>query len=197
MKPRKEIAALSFRIRPGLRVQEVRNNARQYPPLNNRRIIILGPSMHLLLIFQARNLLSAMQVDREGANQERCSTVESDVFDLFAQMGASDEQLDFPVLYASGRQASLLSCPFDVLQAHEQDCPLENLRESPWEGPQMLHLEFPAMSQFLEIVCKAFVVHGFCLLGPMNSVLFRAWFNIEYVSGLGKPESSSIWSRTR
>jgi len=31
--------------------------------------------------------------------------VESQLFDLFAQLGASEEQLDFPVLYASARQA--------------------------------------------------------------------------------------------
>ena len=29
----------------------------------------------------------------------------SQLFDLFAQLGASEEQLDFPVLYASARQA--------------------------------------------------------------------------------------------
>ena len=46
----------------------------------------------------------AVQVDREAATAERCDEVESQVFDLFAQMGATEEQLDFPVLYASGRQ---------------------------------------------------------------------------------------------
>ena len=44
------------------------------------------------------------QVDREGATRQRCDEVESQIFDLFAQMGGTDEQLDFPVLYASARQ---------------------------------------------------------------------------------------------
>eukprot|EP00873_Tetraselmis_striata_P012677 jgi/Tetstr1/432941/TSEL_022279.t1 len=44
------------------------------------------------------------QVDREGSTAERCSAVESDIFDLFASLGATEEQLDFPVLYASARQ---------------------------------------------------------------------------------------------
>lgn len=44
------------------------------------------------------------QVDRPGITPERCTEVESQVFDLFAQLGATDEQLDFPVLYASARQ---------------------------------------------------------------------------------------------
>ena len=30
--------------------------------------------------------------------------VHTEVFDLFAALGATDEQLDFPMLYASGRQ---------------------------------------------------------------------------------------------
>jgi GTP-binding protein len=45
-----------------------------------------------------------VQVDRVGATAQRCNEVESQIFDLFAQMGATDDQLDFPVLYASGRQ---------------------------------------------------------------------------------------------
>ena len=45
------------------------------------------------------------QVDRPSATEERCGQVASALFDLFAQLGASEEQLDFPVLYASARQA--------------------------------------------------------------------------------------------
>lgn len=44
------------------------------------------------------------KVDREAATASRCGAVASDLFDLFASMGASDEQLDFPVLYASAKQ---------------------------------------------------------------------------------------------
>ena len=44
------------------------------------------------------------QVDRLGATEERCGEVESAIFDLFAHLGATEEQLDFPVLYASARQ---------------------------------------------------------------------------------------------
>jgi hypothetical protein len=35
----------------------------------------------------------------------RCDAVASQLFDLFAALGASDAQLDFPVLYASAKQA--------------------------------------------------------------------------------------------
>uniref|UniRef100_A0A061RB01 GTP-binding protein n=1 Tax=Tetraselmis sp. GSL018 TaxID=582737 RepID=A0A061RB01_9CHLO len=44
------------------------------------------------------------KVDRPGCTKERCTAVESDIFDLFASLGASDAQLDFRVLYSSARQ---------------------------------------------------------------------------------------------
>lgn len=50
-----------------------------------------------------------MQVDRLGATEERCGEVESSIFDLFAHLGATEEQLDFPVLYASARQVPISS----------------------------------------------------------------------------------------
>ncbi|KAK9916112.1 hypothetical protein WJX75_008777 [Coccomyxa subellipsoidea] len=51
-----------------------------------------------------RPLVVLNKVDRQGATQERCGEVESNIFDLFAQMGATEEQLDFQVLYASARE---------------------------------------------------------------------------------------------
>ncbi|KAH9560856.1 hypothetical protein CY35_06G129800 [Sphagnum magellanicum] len=39
-----------------------------------------------------------------GVTEQRCSEVETLVFDLFANLGASDEQLEFPVLYASAKE---------------------------------------------------------------------------------------------
>ncbi len=41
------------------------------------------------------------KVDRQDA---RSDEVHNEIFDLFAALGATDEQLDFPMLYASGRQ---------------------------------------------------------------------------------------------
>ena len=52
-------------------------------------------------------------MDRLGATEERCGEVESAIFDLFAHLGATEEQLDFPVLYASARQVPLKS-PSDI-----------------------------------------------------------------------------------
>jgi len=65
------------------------------------------------------------KVDRQDA---RSDEVHTEVFDLFAALGATDEQLDFPMLYASGRQgwadATLdgprqdLSAMFDLVLSH-------------------------------------------------------------------------------
>jgi GTP-binding protein len=48
-----------------------------------------------------RPIVVVNKVDRQDA---RAHEVHDEVFDLFANLGASDEQLDFPMLFASGRQ---------------------------------------------------------------------------------------------
>ena len=55
------------------------------------------------------------KVDREGA---RPDWVLNEVFDLFDKLGATDEQLDFPVIYASGLQGK---------SGHDPDALEENL----------------------------------------------------------------------
>ena len=47
-----------------------------------------------------RPIVVMNKVDKHDAEPDRAL---NEVFDLFANLGASDEQLDFPVLYASGR----------------------------------------------------------------------------------------------
>jgi len=47
-----------------------------------------------------RPIVVVNKVDKESS---RISEVESDVFDLFASLEATEDQLDFPVLYAAGR----------------------------------------------------------------------------------------------
>ena len=44
------------------------------------------------------------QVDRPSVTEQRCDEVQSNLFDLFAHLGATDEQLDFTTLYASARE---------------------------------------------------------------------------------------------
>ncbi|KAL8507528.1 hypothetical protein ACS0TY_018177 [Phlomoides rotata] len=56
------------------------------------------------LKYGLRPLLLLNKVDRSTVTEERCSEVESLVFDLFANLGATEEQLEFPVLYASAKE---------------------------------------------------------------------------------------------
>ncbi|KNA26008.1 hypothetical protein SOVF_001230 [Spinacia oleracea] len=56
------------------------------------------------LKYGLRPILLLNKVDKPSVSEERCSEVESLVFDLFANLGATEEQLDFPVLYASAKE---------------------------------------------------------------------------------------------
>jgi GTP-binding protein len=72
---------------------------------------VLGKALKMGL----RPILCLNKVDRAHADPDR---VLNDVFDLFAAMGATDEQLDFPHIYASGKNgwATLdLAKPNDTL----------------------------------------------------------------------------------
>jgi GTP-binding protein len=72
-----------------------------------------------------RPIVVVNKVDRQDA---RSDEVHNEVFDLFAALGADDDQLDFPMLYASGRQGWAdetmdgprkdLSAMFDLVLRH-------------------------------------------------------------------------------
>src|SRR3990170_3628731 len=53
------------------------------------------------LSYNLRPLVIINKIDRPDA---RCEEVLNDVFDLFVELNATDEQLDFTVIYASGRE---------------------------------------------------------------------------------------------
>ena len=52
----------------------------------------------------ARGLRPIVIINKVDRGDARPDEVATEVFDLFAALGATDEQLDFPILYASGRQ---------------------------------------------------------------------------------------------
>ncbi len=76
----------------------------------------------------ARGLRPIVVLNKVDRSDARPDEVHNEVFDLFAALGADDAQLDFPMLYASGRQgwadASLdgprrdLSALFDLIVSH-------------------------------------------------------------------------------
>src|SRR3954451_13762661 len=76
----------------------------------------------------ARGIHPIVVVNKVDRSDARPDEVHTEVFDLFAALGATDAQLDFPMLYASGRQgwadASLdgprrdVSALFDLVVRH-------------------------------------------------------------------------------
>ena len=52
----------------------------------------------------ARGIKPIVVVNKVDRGDARADEVHTEMFDLFAALGATDEQLDFPMLYASGRQ---------------------------------------------------------------------------------------------
>ncbi len=76
----------------------------------------------------ARGLRPIVVVNKVDRGDARPDEVHTEIFDLFAALGATDEQLDFPMLYASGRQGwadTALDGPrrdlaplFDLVLAH-------------------------------------------------------------------------------
>src|ERR1700684_863061 len=75
---------------------------------------VLGKALKIGL----KPILVLNKVDRPHADPDR---VLNDAFDLFASLGATDEQLDFPHLYASGKQGWAVE---DINHPHETLAPL-------------------------------------------------------------------------
>ena len=75
-----------------------------------------------------RGLKPIVVVNKVDRSDARAHEVHSEVFDLFAALGANDEQLDFPTLYGSGRAGWAALVPegpkenltplFDLILAH-------------------------------------------------------------------------------
>ncbi len=55
------------------------------------------------LAMKLKPIVVINKIDRPGANPQR---VYDEIIDLFIELGADDEQLDFPVVYASGKQGT-------------------------------------------------------------------------------------------
>ena len=73
------------------------------------------------------------KIDRQDARPDE---VHEEIFDLFAALGATDEQLDFPMLYASGRQGWAVN---------RLDEPHENL--APMFDLVLRHVKAPALDR--------------------------------------------------
>ena len=113
---------------------------------------VLGKALKMGL----RPILCLNKVDRPHADPDR---VLNDAFDLFAAMGATDEQLDFPHIYASGKNgwATLdlakpnddLSPLFDLIVDHVPAPRAEDRKEEPLQMLSVLIESDPFLGRLL------------------------------------------------
>jgi GTP-binding protein len=113
---------------------------------------VLGKALKMGL----RPILCLNKVDRAHADPDR---VLNDAFDLFAAMGATDEQLDFPHIYASGKNgwATLdLSQPndnlaplFDLIVDHVPPPKAEARKDEPFQMLSVLIESDPFLGRLL------------------------------------------------
>jgi GTP-binding protein len=113
---------------------------------------VLGKALKMGL----RPIVCLNKVDRAHADPDR---VLNDAFDLFAAMGATDEQLDFPHLYASGKQgwATLdmakpndnLAPLFDMIVDHVPPPAAEARKDQPFQILSVLIENDPFLGRLL------------------------------------------------
>jgi GTP-binding protein len=113
---------------------------------------VLGKALKMGL----RPILCLNKVDRPHADPDR---VLNDAFDLFAAMGATDEQLDFPHIYASGKNgwATLdllkpndnLGPLFDLIVDHVPPPKAEQRKDEPFQMLSVLIESDPFLGRLL------------------------------------------------
>ena len=88
------------------------------------------------------NLKAVVVINKADKSDARCEVVHNLVFDLFAELGANDDQLDFPVLYASGRNGwavSDLSHPQESIKPL-MDAILQHIPGPPVQELSLIHI---------------------------------------------------------
>jgi GTP-binding protein len=113
---------------------------------------VLGKALKMGL----RPILCLNKVDRAHADPDR---VLNDAFDLFAAMGATDEQLDFPHIYASGKNGwatmdlaqpnDNLGPLFDLIVEHVPAPKAEARKEEPFQMLSVLIESDPFLGRLL------------------------------------------------
>jgi GTP-binding protein len=113
---------------------------------------VLGKALKMGL----RPILCLNKVDRPHADPDR---ILNDVFDLFAAMGATDEQLDFPHIYASGKNGwatldmakpnDTLAPLFDLIVRHVPEPKVVENKDKPFQILSVLIENDPFLGRLL------------------------------------------------
>src|SRR5580658_6636140 len=132
---------------------------------------VLGKALKLGL----RPIVVLNKVDRPNAEPDR---VLNDAFDLFAALGASDEQLDFPHIYASGKQGW---AAVELEDERKDLAPLFDKIVAHFQAPAAeAHVGEPA--QLLAVLVEADPFLGRLLTGRVESGRFTPGMTIRALS---------------
>ncbi|KAH9475560.1 50S ribosomal subunit assembly factor BipA [Psilocybe cubensis] len=131
----------------------------------------------------ARGLRPLVVMNKADRATARPSQVESDLFDLFATLGATDEQADYPILYASAKQGwaqdtppKLVTSPTDATSStyvadSTSMTPLFDLIMS--HVPPPVHLSRTGPFSMLTVQIEADPYVGMLYLGRIQSGVLR------------------------
>jgi GTP-binding protein len=136
---------------------------------------VLGKALKMGL----RPIVVLNKVDRTHADPDR---VLNDAFDLFATMGATDDQLDFPHLYASGKQGWAV---VDMKDEHKDLSPLYDLivDHVPPPSAEIRANDPPAM---LAVLIESDPFLGRLLTGRVNAGKLTPGMTVHALSREGK-----------
>ncbi|HEY1751307.1 MAG TPA: translational GTPase TypA [Caulobacteraceae bacterium] len=136
---------------------------------------VLGKALKLGL----KPIVVLNKVDRPNAEPDR---VLNEAFDLFAALGATDEQLDFPHLYASGKQGWAVK---DLAEPHESLAPLFELIVA-HTPPPAAEARAGEPGQLLAVLIEADPYLGRLLTGRVESGRLAPGMAIKALSRDGK-----------
>ncbi|PPQ78778.1 hypothetical protein CVT25_010651 [Psilocybe cyanescens] len=131
----------------------------------------------------ARGLRPLVVMNKADRSTARPSQVESDLFDLFATLGATDEQADYPILYASAKQGWAQDTPPKLVASSTDSTssafvaesttmtPLFNLIMS--HVPPPVHLDRTGPFSMLTVQIEADPYVGMLYLGRIQSGVLR------------------------
>ncbi len=130
-----------------------------------------------------RPILVVNKIDRP---EQRCEAVLDEVFDLLVELGADDEQLDFPVVYASAKQGTA---------SHQPDSPMQDLTpvlDTILESapPPRVDLEGPLQFQAVTLGYDSFV--GRLVIGRVERGQLVRGDQVVRVPATGSPEGFRV-----
>ncbi|KIJ94180.1 hypothetical protein K443DRAFT_110890 [Laccaria amethystina LaAM-08-1] len=123
----------------------------------------------------SRGLRPLVVLNKADRATSRPAQVESDLFDLFATLGATDEQADYPLLYASAKQGWAQ----DTLPTPSTDPASSNMTMTPLfelilkHVPAPSHLDRTAPFSMLTVQIESDPYVGMLLLGRVHSGILK------------------------